>query len=31
MYNFREDYDLEAKFGSLARKVEVLDSKRVVN
>jgi len=27
MYNLREDYDLEAKLGSLARKVEVLELK----
>jgi hypothetical protein len=31
MYNLREDYDLEDKLGSLARKVEVLELKRVVN
>jgi len=28
MYNLREDYDLQAKFASLARKVEALELKR---
>jgi hypothetical protein len=28
MYNLREDHDLQAKFASLARKVEVLELKR---
>jgi hypothetical protein len=27
MYNFREDHDLQAKFASLARKVEALELK----
>jgi len=31
MYNFREDHDLQAKFASLARKVEALELKGVVN
>ena len=30
-YNLREDHDLQAKFASLARKVEELELKRVVN
>jgi len=28
MYSFREDYDLQAKFASLARKVETLELKK---
>jgi hypothetical protein len=28
MYNLREDYDLQAKFASLARKVEALELKK---
>jgi len=28
MYNLREDHDLQAKFASLARKVEALELKR---
>ena len=28
MYNLREDHDLQAKFASLARKVEVLELKK---
>jgi len=28
MYNLREDHDLQAKFASLARKIEVLELKR---
>jgi hypothetical protein len=28
MYNLREDYDLQAKFVSLARKVEALELKK---
>jgi len=31
MYNLREDHDLQAKFASLARKVEELELKTVVN
>jgi hypothetical protein len=31
MYNLREDHDLQAKFASLARKVEALELKRLVN
>ena len=31
MYNLREDHDLQAKFTSLARKVEALELKRLVN
>jgi hypothetical protein len=28
MYNLREDHDLQAKFASLARKVEALELKK---
>lgn len=30
MYNIGEDYDLQAKFASLAKKVEALESKKMM-
>ena len=31
MYNLREDHDLQAKFASLARKLEALELKKIIN
>lgn len=31
MYNLKEDHDLQVKFASLARKVEALKLKKVIN